>query len=36
MQGYKIARENSLSVLGEKLKGLYESLIKKMEENQND
>ena len=36
MQGYKMARENSLSVLGEKLKGLYESLIKKMEENQND
>ena len=34
MQGYKMARENSLSVLGEKLKGLYESLIKKMEENQ--
>ncbi len=34
MQGYKIARENSLTILGEKLKGLYESLIKKMEENQ--
>ena len=34
MQGYKMARENSLSTFGEKLKGLYESLIKKMEENQ--